>query len=312
MKSNPAAPLEAPTAFSTTIEGTWFVQTRAGILSLTLDELDRAYQRGELTASTSVFTSGMDAWDTLGNVANLEGEGSDASGPSSEDAPEIEVELIDMGSFPPTSTLPRTSAGVFGSNELSGAIGTPAEAEGHTVVRRSTGVVPYPIRKAAGRVADFSASLRLTHPRLAAAGPWLFGAALSSILVFSLYALGAATPRPGADTTSGGITARTTAGEAPVASASRPSSAAPASAAAPLPIETSTPRAAPPERDPSPVTTLRPIDLRLAATSRAEARHARSARAKARAARASATSKAKPRSAHKAKRREKSGSRAFN
>jgi hypothetical protein len=317
MKSNPAAPPEASTAFSTTIEGTWFVQSRDGILSLTLDELDEAFQRGELDASTSVFTAGMDDWDTLGNVANLDGStaGKGAAGKDAVATPEfisdedleILVEPREAGSFPPTTT------GVFGANGLPWASIIPPESEAHTVVRRSTGFVPYPIRNAAGRVADLNARLRLTHPRLAKAGPWLFGAALSGILVFSLYELGGT--RPGARTPSSTASRTTASGERPLASSATalPSSDPPASAKAPIPAEPTDPPETPPETRAGSVTTLRPVDLRLAAPTRTEAKLARSERAKARAAKASGARKAKARSARKlAKRAEKRRSAAFD
>jgi hypothetical protein len=259
MTSNPAAPVEASSSLSTTIEGTWFVWCRDGMISLTLDELDQAYQRGEVDASSAVFTSGMDGWDTLGNLANLDGAATNGAAAPPEPVSE-----------------------------------DPPDAEAQTLVRRSTSVVPYPIRKAAGRLADFNARVRVTHPRLAAAGPWLFGAALSGIFMLSLYELGAASTRPGAHSPSGSTASRTTASaERPLAvtASALPASAPPVSAKAP--IEPMAPRETPPETRASSIETLRPVDLRLAAPTRADAPLTRSARAKARAAKKDRAAKAR-------------------
>jgi hypothetical protein len=196
----PAAPREASPAV-TTIEGTWFVKTRQGVLSLSLDELDEAFQRGDVDASTKVFTSGMAAWDTLGRVANLEGGIADAvaaNDSAKDETSEIVLKPLDASSLPPTDT------GVFGTGGSPWAsISSPEPqepSEGHTVVRRSTGLLPYALRKAAGKVADIASTLRYSHPRLAVAGPWLFGALLSGIFVFALYRAGSAPPDPSATT----------------------------------------------------------------------------------------------------------------
>ena len=39
---------------------------------MTLDELDEAFQRGEVTADTRVYTSGMRTWETLRVLARLD------------------------------------------------------------------------------------------------------------------------------------------------------------------------------------------------------------------------------------------------
>jgi hypothetical protein len=321
MKTNTVPPREASPAFTTSIEGTWFVKTGAGIQSLTLDELDEKFQRGEVSARTPVFTSGMTAWDTLGAIADLEDAATSvpAAVPSArivEDLAEALPEPSDGGSFPPMV------AGVFGSDGPPWASSAP-EKEGHTLVRRSTGVVPFSVRKAAAALADSFAELRLTHPRLRATGPWLFGAALSGIFIFSLYQLGAAGTRPGARTKSGWITARTTADEAPSAATAiplgvspAPASPAPSRAASILDRSELAKAAVAPRKDdiepgdiepgqiePGGSAVLRTADLRLAAPTRSAAQLSRSARAKAKSAKAWSARKAKARASRQAAKR---------
>jgi hypothetical protein len=328
----PVAPQGASTAFAHTIEGTWYVKTREGVLSLTLDELDEAFQRGELDAQSLVFTSGMDAWDTLGNVANLDSAAAanDVATPpeaSGDDGADSTREALDVGTFPPTTT------GVFGNRGLPWANIAPPDSDAHTVVRRSTGVVPYPIRSLAGKVADLAARVRLLHPRLSVFGPWMFGAALSGILVFALYEFGASATRPGPHTKSTSTLARSSAHDArPVTATAAtllapPSAAAPASGSAALRVERASPMVAQAagaskdsdaseDSDPgegSAVTTVRPVDLQLAKPSRAEASLARSARAKAKASKASSGRKARAHGHRKlAKRSTKRGSTALD
>jgi hypothetical protein len=319
MKGTPVAPHEVATAFSTSIEGTWLVKTHRGILSMSLDDLDQAYQRGEVDNATYVFTSGMEAWDTLGHVANLDSGTEDAPEQITEiEDAEIDPEPSEGGSFAPTTT------GVFGTDGLPWASIALPDGEGHTAVRRSPSFVPYALRKAAGKVADFHASVRRVHPRLGAVGPWLFGAALSAIFVFSLYQLGNAST-PSAKRQSSPVVARTaTASERPAppvvaraaalepsstrapsaesAAAVRPESAAavrPESAAA-APSE----REAPDEQEDDSLATLHTNALNFAKPSRSETQIARSTRgkaksAKARGAKSSASKKAKARASRK-------------
>jgi hypothetical protein len=197
----PAAPREAFPTVSTTIEGTWFVKTSQGVLTLSLDELDDAFQRGDVDASTKVFTSGMAAWDTLGRVAHLDGGDAVEVAPTDsvthDETSEIVLKPLDASYSPPTNTGVFGTVGSAWASISSPEMSEPHEpAEGHTVVRRSTGIMPYPLRKAVGKVADAAANLRQAHPRLAVAGPWLFGAALSGLFVIALYQVGAANSEP--------------------------------------------------------------------------------------------------------------------
>lgn len=300
MKTNPAALQAASTAFRTPIEGTWFVKTRTGILALSLDELDRRYQRGEVDAQSRVFTAGMAAWDRLGAIADL-----DAAAASSEAAPAPDPFAAGAHVITPEAmddvTLPPMTNGVFGTDGPSWASIAAPDNEVHTVVRRSAAVVPYSIRKAAGTLADFAASLRLTHPRLAAAGPWLFGAALSGIFSVSLYQIGVAGTRPESGTNSGPSAAHaSSADERGAAARMRPASISPAPAA--LRSGATTDGAPLRESAPQAATALRAIDLRLAPT-RAEAKLARAARAKAKASKSRTSGKSKARAARQAAKR---------
>lgn len=311
MKTNMVSSREVSPASTVASEGTWFVKTAAGIQTLTLDELDEKFQRGEVSARTPVFTSGMTAWDTLGAIADLDDAPSSVGSavPSArivEDVFEVHLEPIEGDSFPPMT------AGIFGTDGPAWASRSP-EKEVHTLVRRSTGVIPFSVRKAAGALADSIAELRLSHPRLLAMGPWLVGAALSGIFTFSVYRLATAGTRPDAPTKNGLVTARATSAEAPSAAAAIPrgvnpslSSPAPARSASNLERAESPKAAAAPRAgdvDPGAIAMLRTQDLRLAAPTRSDAQLSRSDRAKAKAAKASSARKAKARAARQATKR---------
>jgi hypothetical protein len=59
----------------------WCVRMPSGVKTMSLRELDAAFQRGSIDARTEVWTRGMEAWTMLGQVANLE------DGPPLESAP---------------------------------------------------------------------------------------------------------------------------------------------------------------------------------------------------------------------------------
>lgn len=71
----PALPQSLPPPLPSAPDGIWFVVTRGGVISMTLDQLDDAFHRGEVSAGTRVFTSGMDTWETLGVLAQLDDAG---------------------------------------------------------------------------------------------------------------------------------------------------------------------------------------------------------------------------------------------
>lgn len=259
-------------------EGTWLVKMRGGILTWTLDELDLAFQRGQIDAATPVFTAGMTEWQTLGVVADL-------PAPS----------LADGGSFPPTSSAV-LAPGAFEWT----SIATPT-ADLQTGVRRSARVVPFRVRRGLGSVLDFlsnvMAHLRDVHPRWATVGPWLFGAGLSGIFVFALYQLANAPSRPGAHTRSGVAVSYEAASEAP--HSSEPAAAAVPAPRAPTvsaPASASTTNAA--ETSSADSDVLRTRDLKFAPT-RSQRQATASAEAKAR---AKAARRAKARAARKARR----------
>jgi hypothetical protein len=52
----------------------WHVALPAGVVSMTLDALDAAYQQDAIDENTPVFTAGMSSWARLGVVAGLSGE----------------------------------------------------------------------------------------------------------------------------------------------------------------------------------------------------------------------------------------------
>lgn len=249
-------------------EGTWLVKTSSGVHTCTLDELDLAFERGQIDASTPVFTLGMTEWQTLGVVADLDAPAVNdtvapapaappapsgprnvappprplPSPPSAAPAPPRRVTpppLADGQSFPPTSTA------VFGSGASVWASITPPAPDLQTGVRRNAAVVPFAVRRTFGGVFDFTsnfmAHLRAVHPRFAAVGPWVFGAGLSGILVFALYQLANAPPGPGAHTRSGPVVsyaaASATVSSAAVSNAAvssaAPSAREPAASAAP-------------------------------------------------------------------------------
>jgi hypothetical protein len=313
MKTNTVPPQAFPPAFPITIEGTWFVKTGASIQSLTLDELDEKFQRGELNAKTPVFTSGMTAWDTLGAIADLDDAGDNAATamPSAriiEDLSEA-LEPLDGDSFPPMT------AGVFGTDGPRWASGASSEKEGYTVVRRSTaGMVPFPVRKAVGALADYVAELRLSRPRLVAVGPWLFGAALSGIFIFSLYQLSASSSRPGAHTkvTARAIPVETHSaaaaippGISPSPSSPAPSNPAPARAASSSEHDESPQAGAAPREDdaePGAVDVLRSAELPTVESARSDAQLTRSARSKVKS-KAWSARKAKARASRRAAKR---------
>jgi hypothetical protein len=210
-------------------EGTWLVKTSSGIHTCTLDELDLAFERGQIDASTPVFTLGMTEWQTLGVVADLDAPAVNdtvapaaaaperssprnvapppralPSPPSGASAPPRRLTpppLADGRSFPPTS------AAVFGSGASVWASITPPAPDLQTGVRRNAAVVPFAVRRTFGGLFDFASNFmahqRAVHPRSAAVGPWVFGAGLTGILVLALYQLANAPPGPGAHTRSG-------------------------------------------------------------------------------------------------------------
>lgn len=250
MKHESAQALEACPP-SPSSEGTWLVKTASGVHTCTLDELDLAFERGQIDASTPVFTLGMTEWQTLGVVADLDAPAvNDTVAPAAVAPPEpsrprnvtpppralppplsavappprrvTPPPLADGKSFPPTSTA------VFGNGASVWASITPPAPDLQTGVRRNAAVVPFAVRRTFGGLFDFASNFmahqRAAHPRSAAVGPWVFGAGLSGILVFALYQLANAPPGPGAHTRSGPAVSYAAA-SAMVASAAVPNTA---------------------------------------------------------------------------------------
>lgn len=179
-------------------EGVWLVKTASGLRTWTLDELDAAFQRGEVDASTLVMTWGVSTWTSLGVLADLdEAAGGDTSAPEASSpravAPPAAAAppgagrskpppLHDLGSFAPTGA----SVSRGGAAPQWASIATPP-TELSTGLRHHSPMVPFAVRRALGGALDWFASVRVAHPRWAAVGPWLFGAGLSATLMLSLY-----------------------------------------------------------------------------------------------------------------------------
>ena len=296
---------EAPAA-ANVADGVWLVQTSAGIVSMTLDQLDVAFQRGDIDAETRVFSSGMSTWDTLGAVAGLDdpaendpAENDPAPAHVAGRAPHLE--LVEGGSFPPTSSAS------FGSAGFDWAIGSAPEPLVRTGVRRALTRVPFPLRRAVATLVD---ALSLSRRRLLAVGLCLTGAAASVFFVASLYRLGTTSVKESAHAKSGWISARTIpapAGDTPAAPLpSEPRRAAGVTPARQPPVVPSTPvtpvsaalAAASSDDD---IAVFRPNELRLAPRARSESRYSRAARVKAKA-RSRSTAAAKARRASKLRR----------
>jgi hypothetical protein len=300
MKHESAQAVEAP--YPSIPEGVWLVKTRSGVLTLTLDQLDHAFQRGNIDASTPVLTAGMTEWQTLGVVADLDAPAANdtSANPAADDAaaraatsepsgarsvappprnvppplngamapprrlPASPPPIADGRSFPPTTTA------VFGNGASVWTSIAPPDPELETGVRRNAAVVPFAVRRSFGSLFDFGsnamAHLRAVHPRWAAVGPWLFGAALSGIFVFALYRLANAPAGPGAHTRSGPAVSYAAA-SATVASAASARAPAAASAAPSTPSASLSsagverPAAANPGTDGEPVATTRAASM---------------------------------------------------
>lgn len=256
------SPIDTPlhsSAPGTSLDESWFVSTRSGVVALTLDELDEAYQRGAIDARTPVFTPGMAAWSTLGALAHLD-EGSSENEPT---APPLRArEAVSRpgrhaASYPPTTRDPLHAQPPFWAS-----ITTPLDVPS-TGVRRKVGLLPALWRRVVASVAPRGVEPFGARGPFTALGPWLFGAALSAVFAFSVYRLSTLDARPSAHPAGGGtapagsgIPAHTPAANAgPVTSAGR---AGPITAAS-----TATPGAPLEIDEPAPV--LRVRDLRLTA-----------------------------------------------
>lgn len=78
---------EAPNAESGGSEEVWFVAVSSDdIKQMTVDQLDEAFRLGIINGETAVWTEGMEAWAPLGQVADLDGEGSGSDASSAGEA----------------------------------------------------------------------------------------------------------------------------------------------------------------------------------------------------------------------------------
>jgi hypothetical protein len=294
-------------------EGTWLVKTRGGIHTCTLDELDLAFQRGQIDASTPVFTAGMTEWQTLGVMADLEAPAANDTAANDTAANDTAVNAVNGTSAatpepssprsvappprhpppPPTNafapspfappqrrvvpppltdgrSFPPTTTAVFGNGASVWTSITTPEPELETGVRRNASRVPFAVRRRVGSVFDFGsnfmAHLRAVHPRWAAVGPWLFGAALSGIFVFALYQLANAPAGPGVHTRSGpavsyAAASATVSSAAPSVREPAAASAVAPSAASASPSNGDVARPASPAADDEPVATTRAASI---------------------------------------------------
>lgn len=131
-----------PPPLPAVLDGLWFVSGRSGVVSMTLDELDEAFQRGDVCAGTRVFTSGMEAWQTLGVLAHLDDAAFREAGPPA-----------------PASSM-------------------PAPPQPITGVQRSPGRLPFALRRALARLVDGMAAVGRHRRPLAVLGVWALGAVL--------------------------------------------------------------------------------------------------------------------------------------
>lgn len=284
-------------------DAVWLVKTTSGVRTWSLDDLDAAFQRGEVDEKTFVFTSGMTEWTPLGVIANIDAPAANDTGDDRrDDAIEgtanamgrmptepprsrsvvTSAPLSDGGSFAPTS------ANVIGIGDggasMWASITTPGP-ELQTGLRHHSAVLPFAVRRAVGGVLDGFAALRSEHPRWAVAGPWLVGAALSGVFIFSLYRLANApvnTPLPGLSVASAASAAAATASATldaptPTAGASDATTSTTASATSRVDAAAGASDAA--ERPSGNRDVLRPNDLSFA-PSRSERQLTRSSRAK--------------------------------
>ncbi|MBS2014329.1 MAG: hypothetical protein JST00_15690 [Deltaproteobacteria bacterium] len=87
----------------------WRVQMPSGaIRTLTLDELDEAFQAGSITESTPVLPPGAAAWTKLGDAAGL-GDGP-AEAPAPEMMPSLAPIAVSVAPAPPSVSLDALSA----------------------------------------------------------------------------------------------------------------------------------------------------------------------------------------------------------
>ena len=269
---------EAP-AVTNVADGIWLVQTPAGIVSMTLDQLDVAFQRGDIDADTRVVTAGMSTWQTLGAVAGLD-DPAEKDGEAASAGAEPPLELIAGGSFPPTSSA------AFNTGRFDWQSAAAPEQFVQTGVRRALTRVPFPLRRAVATLVD---ALALSRRRLVAVGLCVTGVAVSAFFVTSLYRLGSSSVKPGVLAKGGLISARTIPAEAAAvertSAAALPVPAEPRGAAQArreAPAAPATPvsaalRAAASDDD---IAVVRPNELRLAPRVRSESRNTRAARAR--------------------------------
>ncbi len=239
-------------------ESSWLVKTSSGVHTWTLDELDLAFQRGEVDAATPVRTSGMTEWQTLGVVADLDAPAatdiSAAATPEPSSARRLPPPPARHLPPPPTSgasppprhlppplvdgrSSPPTTAPVFGDGTSAWSTITPPTPEPQTAVRSKAAAVPFAVRRRFRSVLDFGSDLmshlRAVHPRWAAVGPWVFGAGLSGIFISVLYQLASAPTHAGAHTRNDAAVSSTAASAAASRSDLRAREPAAAAATAP-------------------------------------------------------------------------------
>jgi hypothetical protein len=291
-----AAPRQISAPENATIDDNWLVMTRAGIASMTLDELDQAFQRGEVDAQTRVFTAGMSAWDTLGALANLD-----------DPSPQVETQ----GASPPPlpygqsahASLEPTYASCFPPMAYSTTAAGGTEwwqlTQQTTGVQRSPGRLQLATRRASARLADAFAALRGARQRLAVVGLWALGTALSVSFIFALYRFSSSSTQPAGRAQSSSGSLRTPQGSAAVAgSVAAPAPLETARGGAAQPAERAAPRPAAGASEPSSplqtatlssasegIAVVRPSELRRTPMTQERVRLSRTARARARRAR---------------------------
>jgi hypothetical protein len=254
MKHESARAAEAYPISPSSSEDAWLVKTSTGVVTWTLDELDLAFQRGDVDAATPVRTSDMTEWQTLGVVADLDAPAAnDVTAPTPEPSSSRRLPPPPARRLPPpptTASSPQRhlppplanggssppTAAAFGNGTSAWSTITPAP-EPQTGMRSKAAALPFAVRRRFGSALDVGSHLvdhlRAVLPRRAAAGPWLFGAGLSGIFIFGLYQLASAPAHPASHTRDGAAASGPAASAAASGSASRAREPAAASATAP-------------------------------------------------------------------------------
>jgi hypothetical protein len=181
-----AAPRAVPPFETVNNEERWLVWDGKDVRSLTLDELDEAFQRGDIGPATKVFTSGMSTWQTLGVLANLDDAGNDLERPAQQPAPARAStgtvrRPAEQGSIPPLNLgIPAQ----LGAKWWHATALTPQPITG---VQRRPGVLMLALRQVLAWLQNGASRSGQPRRQLALSGWWAVGGALSALLIAALH-----------------------------------------------------------------------------------------------------------------------------